>query len=212
LYGGSNGQVLQTDGAGNLNWYSISATEIVNGTSNVTIPTTDGNVYINATGSEQWVFDTSGNTSFPATGAANLGNLATANYVNVNNDVNVTGTVTGANLTANTAIFIGNTTTTWSTVTTSSITANQTIASYSATGVTGIEFLVKAVDSGGKYSIATVQAVTDGTNVDYSTFGTVNLGGYTGSLAVNVVGGFIRLQVTPASSNSTVWTTQYRLI
>ena len=53
---------------------------------------------------------------------------------------------------------------------------------------------------------------TYGANVDYATFGTVQLGGYTGSLAVNVVGGFLRLQVTPASSNSTVWTTQYRTI
>ena len=153
-----------------------------------------------------WDFNNDGNTTFPAAGAIALGNLATANYVNVNNDL------TAANLTANTAIYVGNTTTTWSTVTTTSVSANQTIASYSATGVTGIEFLVKAIDSGGKYSIATVQAVTDGTNVDYATFGTVQLGGYTGSLAVNVVGGFVRLQVTPASGNSTVWTTQYRLI
>ena len=60
--------------------------------------------------------------------------------------------------------------------------------------------------------MATVQAVTDGANVDYSTFGTVLLGGYTGSLAVNIVGSNISLQVTPASSNSTVWTTQYRII
>ena len=81
------------------------------------------------------------------------------------------------------------------------------------TGITGLEFLVKAVDStGSKYSIATVQAVTDGSSVDYATFGTVQLGGYTGSLAVNVVGGYVRLQVTPASSNSTVWTTQARTI
>ena len=97
-------------------------------------------------------------------------------------------------------------------VTTTSVTANQTIASISTTGITGLEFLVKGVDAGGKYSVATVQAVTDGTNVDFATFGTVQLGGYTGSLAVNIVGGFVRLQVTPASSNATVWTTQFRTI
>jgi hypothetical protein len=34
----------------------------------------------------------------------------------------------------------------------------------------------------------------------------------TGSLAVNVVGGNVALQVTPATSNSTVWTTQVRFI
>jgi hypothetical protein len=57
-----------------------------------------------------------------------------------------------------------------------------------------------------------VQAVTNGTDVDYTIFGGVNLGTTTGSLAVNISGSNIALQVTPASSNSTVWTTQYRLI
>jgi hypothetical protein len=60
--------------------------------------------------------------------------------------------------------------------------------------------------------MATVQAVTDGANADYSTFSTVNLGGQTGVLAVNIVSGNVALQVTPASSNSTVWTTQVRFI
>ena len=71
---------------------------------------------------------------------------------------------------------------------------------------------MKAVDAGGRYSVATVLAVTDGTAADYVIYGTTQLGGYTGSLAVNISGGYVRLQVTPASSNSTVWTTQYRLI
>ena len=198
LYGGSSGQVLQTDGSGNLNWYSISATSIQNGNSNVTIPNVDGNVYINANSGtdQQWNFGTDGNTSFPSAGTANLGNLVTAN-----------------NATISTAIVLGNTSVQWDTITTASVSANQTIASFSVVDITGVEFLVKGIDStGNKYSVATVQAVTDGTDVDYSTYGTVNLGGFTGSLAVNVVGGYIRLQVTPASSNSTIWTTQYRLI
>ena len=129
--------------------------------------------------------------------------------------VNGTANVTTANVSGqlNLGNSSVNTGVSWASVTTSSITANQTIASFSTTGITGVEFLVKGVDStGSKYSVATVQAVTDGTSVDYSTFGGVSLGGYTGSLAVNIVGGQIRLQVTPASSNSTVWTTQYRLI
>jgi len=85
------------------------------------------------------------------------------------------------------------------------------------TYATGVEYLVKGIDSTGtKYSVATVVAVTNGTTSDYSTFATVNLGGSTGTLAVNITtsGGNsnIALQVTPASSNSTVWTTQYRVI
>jgi hypothetical protein len=76
-----------------------------------------------------------------------------------------------------------------------------------------VEYIVKGVDATGtKYSVATVVAVTNGTTADYSTFATVNLGGSTGSLLVNISGSNIELQVTPASSNSTVWTTQYRVI
>jgi hypothetical protein len=152
-----------------------------------------------------------------AGGNANVGNLGTGGIITA------TGNITGGNIISNgesnvaTNLNIGNTsvntTITWASTTTTAVTANQTIASFSVAGVTGVEYLVKAVDAtGGKYSIATVQAVTDGANVDFATFGTVQLGGYTGSLAVNISGGFIRLQVTPASSNSTVWTTQYRLI
>ena len=121
---------------------------------------------------------------------------------------NVSGVVNLGNSTINTAL-------TWASVTTTSVAPNQTIASFSVSGVTGVEFLVKAIDENGtanKYSVATVIAVTDGTNVDYSTYGTVQLGGYTGSLAVGISGNTIRLQVTPSSSNSTVWTTQYRVI
>ena len=167
---------------------------------------------------------------------ANLGNLATANYGNFANDLVVQGNIANANnisvtnlingntanfsgnivaptVSANTSVLVGDTTITHGNVTTTAVTANQTIASFSVTGVTGVEYLVKAIDaSGGKYSVATVLAVTDGTNADYTVYGTTQLGGYTGSLAVNIAGSFIRLQVTPASSNSTVWTTQYRVI
>jgi hypothetical protein len=60
--------------------------------------------------------------------------------------------------------------------------------------------------------MATVQAVTNGTTVDYAINGPVLIGGTTGSLAVNIVSGNIALQVTPSSGNSTVWTTQFRMI
>jgi hypothetical protein len=81
------------------------------------------------------------------------------------------------------------------------------------TNVRGAVFDIKGEDAtGGKYSIATVSAVHDGTTVDYSVYGTVLVGGYTGSLAVNIIGGNMFLGVTPASSNTTVWTTQFRTI
>ena len=114
---------------------------------------------------------------------------------------------------ANVAVDIGMTQIAYGNVTTTSITSNQTIATALISGVTGIEWMVKGYDSSGsKYSMALVTAVTDGSTADYSTFGTVNLGGTTGTLAVNIVGSNIELQVTPSSSNSTVWVTQYRTI
>ena len=79
--------------------------------------------------------------------------------------------------------------------------------------MTGVEWIVKGTDSTGtKYSMAMITAVTDGTNADFATFGTVNLGTSTGTLSVNVVGSNIALQVTPSSSTSTVWVTQYRTL
>ena len=186
---------------GNLVTANYFTGTLINGTSNVKV-INNGNINLTA----------GGNTTLVVTdvGANITGNL------NVTGNFNV-GTLEATNVKADTSVFVGNTTITWANVTTTSVSANQTISSYTltGTGVTGIEWLVKGVDDNGvasKYSVATVLAVTDGSATDFTTFGTVQLGGYTGSLAVNVVGSTIRLQVTPASSNSTVWTTQYRLI
>ena len=94
-----------------------------------------------------------------------------------------------------------------------SITANQTIAQLPVSGVTGVEFFVKGVDSlGTKYSAATVQALTDGTTADFVIYGTTFIGASPGSLSVNIVGANIALQVSPVSTNATVWTTQFRTI
>jgi filamentous hemagglutinin len=152
------------------------------------------------------------------TGNANVGNLGTGGLIVA------TGNITGGNLTtanaivgnvitANTSANIGNTKVGWGTLTTTAITANQTIAQFSTTGIAAIEFLVKGIDAtGSKYSVATVTAVTDGTNVDFVTYATAFLGSGTGSLAVNISSGNVALQVTPTSGNSTVWTTQYRVM
>jgi hypothetical protein len=183
---------------GNLATANFFTGTLIDGSSNIAIPSANGNINLTA----------GGNTSLVVTntGANITGNLGVSGNFSV-------GSLQSDNLTANLSVFVGNTTISWGTVTTTTINANQTISSFSVTGVTGIEFLVKGIDStGSKYSVATVTAVTDGSNVDYSTFGTVNLGGQTGSLAVNVVSGNVALQVTPTSSNSTVWTTQVRFI
>ena len=68
--GGSSGQVIQTDGSGNLSFTSVSTTSISNGNSNVTIPTSDGDVYINANSGVdwQWTFGANGFLTLPSVG------------------------------------------------------------------------------------------------------------------------------------------------
>jgi hypothetical protein len=206
ITGGSNGQVITTNGAGGLSFVSISTSSISNGNSNVSIPNANGNIEFSVAGNANVV-------TFTGTGA------------NVNGYLSASGNTTGANLittgvvqsnTANISTFVklGNTNIQWGTATTTAITAGQVIASVPVSGITGVEFLVKGVDAAGsKYSIATVQTVTDGTTADYATFGTVLIGGLpTGTLSVAINASNIELQVTPSSTNSTVWTTQFRTI
>ena len=187
---------------GNLAIANFFTGTLIDGTSNIVI-SPSGNI----------TFTASGNASFVVTDAG----------ANVIGDLNVTGNLNSGNLvsnsivantvTANTSVDIGNTEIGWGSVTTESITANQTVAQFSVTGVTGVEFIVKGIDSAGsRFSVATVTAVTDGTAVDYVTYATATLGGATGSIVVNKVGSNIALQVSPSSSNTTVWTAQYRTI
>ena len=172
--------------AGNYGNGDVVATFTVNGQGQLTAAS---NTSIRANAA-----NLSGNTLSSAVINSNLTSLGTLNSLSIGNS-----TVT--------------TSITWGSTVTSTITANQTIASLNTTGVTGIEFIVKGVDSvGGKYSISGIHAVTNGVSCEYTTFGGVTLGGYLGSFIVNMSGSILNLQVTPASSNTTTWTTQYRLI
>lgn len=188
---GTNKQVLQTDGAGNLSFVTIDTYRIANGTSNV---------LVNASGNIDSTVN--GVTSFKVTqaGANVTGDLAISSNLSVSGSSNVG------------SLVIGNTSIRAATFTTSSI-STQTIATISTTGVRGVEFFVKGEESaGGKYSVASVSAVHNGSSVDYAVYGTVNLGGSTGSLSVTYLSGNLLLRATPASGNSTVWTTQIRTI
>jgi hypothetical protein len=91
--GGTNGQYLQTDGAGNLSWSTVtsgSTSNISNGTSNVSIATTNGNVSVGVNGTSNVVVITS--TGINVAGTGNFsGNLSASNVV--------IGTGTGGNIT-----------------------------------------------------------------------------------------------------------------
>ena len=96
---------------------------------------------------------------------------------------------------------------------TTTATSSEVIAEFPVSGLNGVEFMVKSIDStGSKYGVATVLAVTDGSTVDFSVYGQAFLGTATGVLSVAISGSNLALSTTPASSNSTVWTTQYRTI
>jgi filamentous hemagglutinin len=206
ITGGTSGYVLRTDGAGALSWIAINSAGISNGNSNVSIPTANGNIEFSVAGNANVV-------TFTGTGANVNGYLSVSGNVTVAN-LSTTGVVQANTANISTFVTLGNTNIQWGTATTTTINAGQVIASVVVSGITGVEFLVKGVDAtGSKYSIATVQAVTDGSTVDYSTFGTVLINGLpTGTLSVAINSGNIELQVTPSSTNSTVWTTQFRTI
>ena len=123
ITGGANGQVLTTNGSGNLSWTSISTlSTISNGNSNVNIPAANGNVNISAVGNANIVVVTGTganiNGYLTVTGNitasnANLGNAVIANYF-IGSGANLTN-INGANITgtaanANYAAYAGNVT------------------------------------------------------------------------------------------------------
>jgi len=66
ITGGTNGQVLTTNGSGNLSFVTIDRSLVSNGNSNVTVAL-DGNISINANAAsnKQWIFGTNGTVTFP---------------------------------------------------------------------------------------------------------------------------------------------------
>lgn len=192
---GSNGQVLRTDGNGVLSFATIDTYKIGNGSSNVYVYT-DGNVVTTANGSATFT--------------------VTETSVEVVGDANISGTAQVGQL-STTSIELGLTNVKWANLTTTSTNVNQVIVSLDANSMRGAEFFVRGVNATeGYYCVATIQAVHSGpganADVDFNNHGTVVKGGVPGYLSVIWNSGNIELVVTPASSNSTEWTTQYRTI
>ena len=188
--------VLKTDGAKTLGFTKINKGIVPNGTSNIY-------VYENAN-----VVTTINNvTTFTVhdTGANLVGNLNVSGYVHL-------GDITVGEINP-TTIKIGNSSIRSNTIITTATAAGQIIAEVDAASYRGVEFFVKGEDTTAfKYSVATVACVHDGTNLSYDVYGTVNIGGWVGKLSANYSGGKVQLLVTPSSTNSIKWTTQYKTI
>ena len=96
ISGGAPTQYLQTDGAGNLSWVSVSTSStLANGNSNVNIPTANGNINITAVGNTTAIFTGTGANiagTLNVTGNANVGNMGTGGLITA------TGNITGGNI------------------------------------------------------------------------------------------------------------------
>jgi hypothetical protein len=105
ITGGSNGQYLQTNGSGTLSWANVDTSSIANGTSNVSIPTANGNVNTVSGGNTTLVVTSTGANiagTLNATGNANTGNLGTEFLFASGN---ITTTTLTSNVTTGTAPF-----------------------------------------------------------------------------------------------------------
>lgn len=190
---GTANQVLSTYGNGELFFTTISTSSITNGNSNVVV-NANSNITISANGTSNVLV------------VSSAGGNVTGNFAISSNSIS-------NNFTANYNINVGNTALSWATLTTTSTAANQIIASLDGNIIRGAEFLVKGEEiTGGKYTVVSLSGIHNGTSANYAVYSSVNMGGQVGQLRVIYNSGLLSLAVTPATSNSTVWTTQYRMI
>ena len=139
--GGSSGQYLTTDGAGNLSFATVNTTLLSNGNSNVNIPAANGNVNISAIGNANVVVITGTGVNVAGTGNF-TGNLTSGN-------LNTTGIV-ASTLTSNVA-----TGTAPLTVTSTTRVANLNVAQANIA-----EFLIITTQTTGNAFILLANAVT----------------------------------------------------
>lgn len=197
---GGAGQYLRTYANGTVYYGSLDTSKVANGTTEIDL-LNNGNIDFNVGGVSNVVV-------FTTDGANITGNA------NVSSNVNITGSVNASSANV-TSVVIGNSSI-WSTTVTTTSTTTTTLVSIPTTSFRGVEFMIKGENSSGsKYSIATILAVHDDAStaaVDFTSYGLVSLGGSTGTFNVTSDATNVYLKVTPSTTGSTVWTTQYRLI
>jgi len=190
---GTANQVIATHGNGELFFTTISTSSLTNGNSNV-------------------VVNANSNVTISANGVANVITVTSIGG-NITGNLGVTSNIVANKVTANDTFDIGNTSLSWATLTTTSTSANQVVTSIDGSVYRGAEFLVKGEESaGGKYTVVSLSGIHNGSSANYAVYSSVNMGGQVGFVRVLYNAGNLELAVTPASSNSTVWTTQYRMI
>jgi hypothetical protein len=121
--------------------------------------------------------------------------------------------VDGLGITVNGKVTVGGTGIGGATLTTTSTDTVAIVSIQDAAGL-AVEVLIKGSDATGtKFEVATLLLISDGAGtVDYTIFGVTSTSTSTGILSATKNGALVQLNVTPSSSNSTVWTAQYRTI
>lgn len=110
-------------------------------------------------------------------------------------------------------IGFSNTSADSTTIITTAITANQTIAAVSSSAYRTFKAIIQATDStSGKYHTTEILAISNGTSVNYTEYGSINITGICAAYSMDISDGMIRLLATPASANSTVFKIYLTLI
>ena len=196
ITGGTSGQFLSTNGSGGLSFVSVSSSGISNGTSNINIPTVNGNVNITSAGNTTMVITGTGanvSGNFDVTGNLTAGNITTAGSA---------GNITGANnISANTFTSIITTGTAPFVVTSTTQVANLNVAT------SGTAVAVTGAAQGNITSVGTLTSLDVTGTVTASAF-TANTGVFTGNGAglTNIAGGNVSGQVANALVAGTVYT------
>jgi hypothetical protein len=164
--------------------------------------TSSGNIII-----ELPSYGVSGNYTAPTMTVDTFGRITAIANGNIGG-----GNVVANNVTANNQVIIGNTAIGWASIVTTSTSA-AAIASIPIANYTGFKFFVKGHDTiGGNRFVATIDALTDGSNLELDEYGGMSFGADTGDVYVEVASGNINLMTLPSSANSTTWTAQYTMI
>jgi hypothetical protein len=196
ITGGTSGQFLSTNGSGGLSFVSVSSSGISNGTSNINIPTVNGNVNITSAGNTTMVITGTGanvSGNFDVTGNLTAGNITTAGSA---------GNITGANnISANTFTSIITTGTAPFVVTSTTQVANLNVAT------AGLAVAVTGAAQANITSVGTLTSLDVTGTVTASAF-TANTGVFTGNGAglTNIAGGNVSGQVANALVAGTVYT------
>ena len=136
-----------------------------------------------------------------------------SNWTNTNNelndvsDVTITSAVAGDQLSHNGSGWVNdNTVSLTTTATTQADLHTLAVATYRSA-----EYLIQASE-GSNFSLVKILAVHNGTTVSFTEFGSLATGSSVASYTMDVSGGNMRLRVTPATTNSTVFKVKYTTI